>query len=516
MVVAIPAAASVKSRAERVAKVSAPGWADGVRETLRSRRPQLMVDNAWVDARSGRTADTFDPSTGEVVGQYALADAADVDDAVQTAHRAQPAWAALTVLERSQYLFRLRELVEENAELLATTDAINAGLPVERMFNDIDNLLRVLHLLPGLASSLRGAVLEGVPGLHYVRYVPYGVVARIVAFNHPILFAVKGCLAPLMAGNAVVLKPADQTPASAQLLGDIVREVFPPGVFNVITGDGATGEALVTHPLIRRIAFTGSVRTGMAIQSAAARDRVRHVSLELGGKNAMIVFPDANVTTAAQSAVLAMNLRANSGQSCGSTARILVHRDIHDEFAAALAEALSKLTLGPAYDSSIDMGPLISPEAADRVRGYIASGVSDGAQLVSGGLEDPRVPAQGNFVAPTLFSHVPEDSRIANEEIFGPVIALRHWDDYDDMIRLVNSVDYGLTASIWTNDLDAAHATADRVEAGYVWINESTTHYFGTPFGGFKDSGIGREESIEEIESYYEMKSVHVKLGQQG
>ena len=500
------------SHEERLAEISSPGWIDGVFASLRAREPRLLINNDWVAPHSGRTGETSDPSTGEVFATYALADETDVDSAVHAAHKAQSGWARLTMDQRALCVARLAELISERFNEIAAVDAIDAGLPVARMLNDLDGILRVCRAWPGLASSVRGQVLEGIPGLHYTRLAPYGVVARIVAFNHPILFAVKGSLAALLAGNTIVLKPADQTPMSALLLGDLVREAFPPGVFNVVTGHGDAGAALVTHPLVRRIAFTGSGATGRMIQESAARDQVSNVSLELGGKNPMIVFPDVSVADAARNAVFGMNLRANQGQSCGSTSRVYVHREIHDEFVKELATALSELRLGPAYDVGVDMGPMISSAAADRSRSYIQAGIDAGATLVTGGLDDPRVPIEGHFVAPTLFADVPADSKIANEEIFGPVISLMAWDDYESVIEAANDVSLGLTASVWTNDITKALQTADRLETGYVWINESTTHYFGTPFGGWKDSGVGREESVEEIYSFLQLKSVHVKL----
>ena len=225
---------------------------------------------------------------------------------------------------------------------------------------------------------------------------PFGVVARIVAYNHPILFAVKGSLAALLAGNCIVLKPAEQAPFSALVLGDLIREVFPPSVFNIVTGDAKAGEALVTHPDIRRIAFTGSVRTGRIIQEAAARDRVRTVSLELGGKNAMIVFPDVSIPTVARNVIFGMNLRANGGQSCGSTSRVFVHKDIHDEFVTELKRTMEELKLGPAYHRDIDMGPVISDAAAQKICSYIQSAINQGAKLATGGLDDERLPADGN------------------------------------------------------------------------------------------------------------------------
>ncbi|TXL61331.1 aldehyde dehydrogenase family protein [Aeromicrobium terrae] len=485
--------------------------AAAVMRSLADREPALLVGDDWSPARSGEVRETVDPSTGSPFARYAVAGPADVDAVVAAAREAQPAWAALPVQARATCLERLADVIEEHAEEIALVDAIDAGLPVERMLGDVAGAVRALRGWRGVAETLRGEVLPDPDVLHYTRYRPFGVVAKIVAYNHPFLFAVKGSLAALVAGNTVVVKAADQTPMSALLLADLVRGVFPPGVFSVLTGDGRTGDALVTHSNVRRIGFTGSAATGRLIQRRAAEDAVRSVSLELGGKNAMIVFPDVDVPRVAHEVVKAMNLRANAGQSCGSTSRLFLHDEVHDVFVDALRQELEALTLGAAYDRAADMGPVISAQHAERVRGFIDE-ASTSAKLVTGGLDDRRVPDRGFFVAPTVFTDVDDQAPLATDEVFGPVIAGFRWNDRDDMLRRVNAVDHGLTASIWTRDVSEAIRTADAVESGYVWVNDSTTHYWGTPFGGWKDSGLGREESREELLGYLQLKSVHVRV----
>lgn len=481
------------------------------------RDPALFIGGEWVAPHSDRTAESIDPSSGRVLSRVAVADATDVDRAVRAAAGAQKAWAALSVAERGACFRRLAELITEHEELICLLDTLDAGLPVGRMAGDVRGALRALEGWPGLASSLRGEVMPDPDVLHYTRYTPYGVVAKIVAYNHPFLFAVKGSLAALIAGNAVVLKPADQTPLSALFLGDLVRRAFPAGVFSVVTGDAGTGAALTSHPLVRRIAFTGSARTGAAIQrGAAADDTIRTLSLELGGKNAMIVLPDVDVARVAREVVKAMNLRANQGQSCGSTSRLFVHESVFDPFCRELSRVFEGLTLGGASDREADMGPLISVEHAERVRAVIDDAVRAGAMVLTGGTDDPRLPTEGFFIAPTVLVDVDPDSTAGREEIFGPVVSLFRWSDLDQMVDQVNSVDYGLTASIWTSDVTNAHVLADRVEAGYVWVNDSTTHYWGTPFGGWKNSGIGREESLSELMGYLQVKSVHVAMRGEG
>lgn len=480
-------------------------------ERIRRSAGALLIDGDWQQPGSGRLAPTYDPSTGAQIGEAAVADAADVDRAIRGAARAQVPWARLELGARIDALGGFFERVREEMDLLVAVDSVNAGLPLTGMSIDSGAIREAFDQWPGMARSLRGEVLTGRSGLHYTDFAPYGVVVRIVAYNHPLLFAVAGTIPALLAGNAVVLKAAEQAPFSALVLGDLIRETLPPGLFSIVTGDADTGNALVTHPLVRRIAFTGSVSTGRRIQAAAAQDAVRNVSLELGGKNAMIVLPDADPEVAAGEVVRAMNLRANGGQSCGSTSRLFVHQTLIDDFVAHVVPRLDGLRLGPAYEQSTEMGPMISPQARSRIQGYVDDAASRGAKVLAGGPQDSRLPAAGNFVAPTLLGHVAPDSPVAREEVFGPVIALFSFSAEKDMLQIVNDVSYGLTASIWTRDLDRAHSLAAGVEAGYVWVNDSAAHYFGMPFGGWKDSGVGQEESVEQYRSFLRVKSVHIK-----
>jgi acyl-CoA reductase-like NAD-dependent aldehyde dehydrogenase len=356
-------------------------------------------------------------------------------------------------------------------------------------------------------------VIDASSGLHYTANRPYGVAGRILAFNHPMMFAVTRPLPALITGNTVVMKPAPQTPLSSLALGELFAEAFPPGVMNIVTGGAATGDAIVRHPTVKRIAFTGSVGTGLAIQrSAAESGHVKHVSLELGGKNAMVVFPDVDLDAAVEGAVFGMNLNVCQGQSCGSNSRILVHEAIHDEFVEALAARFDSFNVTTAYTEEADMGPLVSAAHLNRVSGYVDSGREQGARLVTGGDRPSGVPDGGFFLRPTVFDGVRPEMAIATEEIFGPVVSVMRWNRYDEMIETANGVDFGLAASVWTNDLSLAHQTADLLDAGYVWVNDSTVHYVGTPFGGAKNSGLGREESEEELLSYLEQKVVHTKL----
>jgi acyl-CoA reductase-like NAD-dependent aldehyde dehydrogenase len=486
-------------------------------EFLAGQSFRMLIGDEFVgvDDHDGGALETRDPSTGELLTSVPEGDAADVDRAVEAARRAAPGWYELGLAGRAECFARFGELLTEHREQLAVLDALDAGNPLRAMRIDVDICHDYLRAYPPLAASLNGRVVNASKsGLHYTGSTPYGVVGRILAFNHPMMFAVSRPLPALITGNTVVMKPAPQTPLSCLALGELFAQAFPPGVMNIVTGGAAAGDALVRHPLVKRIAFTGSVRTGLAIQrSAAESGHVKNVSLELGGKNAMIVFPDVDVATAVEAAVFGMNLSVCQGQSCGSNSRIFVHERLHDDFVEALAARLDEFRVTLAYSEDADMGPLVSAAQLERVAGYVDSGQAEGARLVTGGGHPQEAPGGGYFIRPTLFDGVEQTMALAKEEIFGPVISVLRWSDYEQVVAEANAVEFGLTASIWTNDLTLAHKTAELLEAGYVWINDSTIHYVGTPFGGVKNSGVGREESEEELLSYLEQKVVHTKLG---
>lgn len=473
---------------------------------------RMLIGDDLVGSSDGGTRPAVDPSTGREISTVPEATREDVQRAVAAADRAHPEWAALGVYGRDRYFQQLADAVSDRAEELAVLDAVNAGNPVQAMRDDVEISVQQLRAWPGLASGLTGKTIPSSQGnLHYTLRQPYGVVARIVPFNHPAMFAITRILPALIAGNTVVLKPAHQTPLSALVFGEIVRQVCPPGVVNIIAGGSEAGQALVTHPTIKRIAFTGSVSTGRAIQRTAAQAGIKHVSLELGGKNPMIVFPDTDLEDVVDGAVFGMNFGVCQGQSCGSNSRVYVHESLYEPFLERLAARLEKMIVGPAYDSRTEMGPLVTRDHYERVWGFVEAGRTAGARLITGGSRPAGLDA-GYFLAPTVFADVSADMSIGREEIFGPVISVFPWTDYDDVIAAANDTEYGLTASVWTNDIHLAHRTAERLQAGYVWINDSTTHYWGTPFGGWKASGTGREECVEELESYLELKAVHTIL----
>lgn len=479
---------------------------------LRDRYPLVIGGDELVASTAG-TMSAVAPGTGEVVAEVPRADADIVDRAVVAARAAQPGWAALSVAERGRHLRRFAQALRDDAERLARVDAMDSGNPLPNMRNDLAYGADALDYFAGIARELHGKTLPAsADGLHMTLREPYGVVARILPFNHPLMFTAYHIAAPLVAGNTVVVKAPDQTPVSPLEVAYIAAEVLPEGVLTVLTGDGATtGEALVAHPDVRRIGFTGRRETGLRVMEAAAQSGVlKNVTVELGGKNPLLVFPDADPEYVANQAVMGMNFESSQGQSCGSTSRLFVHEDLHDEVVDALVARLGQITVGDPLDSDTTMGPLVSAAQLERVAGYVESGRDEGASLIVGGMRPESVPDGGFYLSPTLFDGVTPAHRIAREEIFGPVLSTLRWQDREELIRLANATPLGLTANIITKRVDWAMKAAREVEAGCVWINGRGQHFLETPFGGYKDSGLGSEGSMESLQSYTRVKALHV------
>jgi betaine-aldehyde dehydrogenase len=478
--------------------------------------PLNLIGGELRAARSGETIPVTDPATGATIGAVPRCRAEDVEDAVAAAEAALPAWRAADPLERAAAVNKIADLVEENAEELAMLDVIDNGSPIREMRNDSRIAARLLRYMAGLALEIRG---ETIPGdaerLNYTLRQPYGVVGRIIPFNHPLMFAASRLASPLVAGNTLVMKPSEHTSLSALRLAELVAEAVPPGVLNMLSGFGAeAGDALVVHPRVRRIAFIGSVAVGRAIQARAASEVVKTVTLELGGKNPIVVFEDADLDAAVEGALRGMNFTWQ-GQSCGSTSRLLVHDSLHEELVGRLAERMEAMRSGPPTDEATETGAIVNRGQYEKVLGYLELGREEGGRVVAGGGPvEVEGHGEGLFLRPTLFDDVAPDSRLANEEIFGPVLAAMPFSDYERSVEIANRVSYGLTASVFTRDLGVAHRFARDVEAGYVWVNDASKHFPGTPYGGYKDSGIGREESLEEMLSYTQVKNVNVRLPQ--
>lgn len=472
---------------------------------------RVVIDGEALSAES--FYDVEDPSTGQRLASAPDCSPEDVDRAVRAASVAQLEWARLAPRVRAAKLRELVALLRSHRDELALLDAVDGGFPLGMMRVDVDAGLELMEIFADLALSLGGRTIPVSENLHYTVQQPYGVVARIGAFNHPFFFAAGKVAAPLIAGNAVILKAPDQTPLSSLRLAEIASEVLPPNLLVTVSGRGAvTGRALVRHPLVHRIGFIGSPETGQAIQRDAADVGVKNVSLELGGKNAQIVFPDADLEAAASAAVQGMNFTWTAGQSCGSTSRLLLHESIADQVTSEVGRKVESIRVGHPLDESTQMGPLISEAQYSKTLRAIESGKTNGARVVAGGGRPDTVDGQGWYVAPTVLADVDPSSPVGQEEIFGPVLSIMTFSNEDDAVRIANGVEYGLTCSIWTNDIKTAHRVAGAVDAGYVLINSPSRHYWGLPFGGVKSSGVGREESVEELISYTQTKTTTVAL----
>ena len=387
---------------------------------------------------------------------------------------------------------------------------MDSGNAVKGMEGDMHWTADSLDYFAGLLTEVKGTTSsQGPRHMNLTLRQPYGVVAKLNPFNHPFRFCVEKAAAPLAAGNTVVIKSSEQAPLSSFDVATLAEGLFPPGVVNVVAGDGATGAALVTHPMVSRIGFVGSVETGRLVAKGAA-DLLKRVTLELGGKNPIIIFPDADPLKAAGAAIKGMNMN-RQGQSCSSTSRVFVHESLHRAVVDEIVRQAEALPVGFPWIETNELGPIVSERQYTRILGFIEAGRKEGARLLTGG-EKPKDPqlANGFFLRPTVFDGVRQDMRIAREEIFGPVMSVLPWTDSADMLAKVNSVQYGLTAAIVTNRLDLAMETAEQVEAGYVWIN-SNGRYIGEPYGGWKQSGLGVEECFEELLSYTRVKNVNMR-----
>jgi betaine-aldehyde dehydrogenase len=485
---------------------------------LVSREWRLLIDGELTPAQNGRVMDVIAPGTGETVAQVPRASTTDVDRAVAAAKHAFVEWRRRSAADRARLVFALADAIEADGEELAWLDTIDNGSPIRVMRSDYGIAVEQLRYFAGLALEIKGDTIptSDHDSIDLSVRDPFGVVARIVPFNHPLMFAASKLGAPLVAGNTIVLKPSQHTSLSALRLGEICREVLPAGTVNVLSGHGSElGGHLVAHPDVTRIAFTGSVEVGRRIQQQAAASRVKVVTLELGGKNPIIVFDDANREDALAGVLRGMNFNWQ-GQSCGSTSRLYVQRTMFEEFAQELADAMSAMRIGDPRDEATDVGAIVSRAQYESISEYIQQGVDDPrARLLAGGPPEPGANGDGGFyIRPTLFA-VEDDSNfeLAREEIFGPVLVATPFDDEQSVVRRANALPLGLTASVWTTNLGRAMRTVRDLETGYVWVNWSSSHIPGTSFGGVKDSGVGREESLEELQSYTQVKNVYIRFG---
>jgi phenylacetaldehyde dehydrogenase len=486
-------------------------------------RPQrMLIGGEWVESLTGETLESVDPATGRRLTTIARGDGADVDRAVRAARAAfdSPAWRDISPLDRGRLLNNLAELIEEHADELALIEAHDNGKPVSvARAVDVGSSAKLFRYFAGWPSKFEGSTVPvsprgGLKILNYTLHEPVGVVGAIVPWNFPMSMACWKLAPALATGNTVVLKPAEETSLSTLRLAELIQEAgFPDGVVNVVTGTGAeAGAAIADHPGVDKIAFTGSTEVGRLV-ARAATGNLKKVSLELGGKSPHIVLPDADPAQVAEAAADAIFF--NQGQTCTAGSRLYVHKRIYDEVMAALVERAGRIVVGPGTDPGTEMGPLVSAKQLARVGEYIASGRQEGGKLATGGGrpdglgEDYR---DGFFLQPTIFVETDHSMRVVREEIFGPVLVAMEWDDIDDLVAKANNTPYGLSAGVWTQDLKMAHRIAAAIRAGTVWVNCYNLTDPGSPFGGYKQSGWGREMGREVLEHYTETKSVWVNL----
>lgn len=473
---------------------------------------KLLINNEWVDSRSGKTFPTLNPATGEEIAQIAEADAADIDLAVTAARQAleRGAWRTTSASERGRLLNRLADLLEQHAEELAYLESLDNGMPLSTAQN-IALPLTIAHLryFAGWADKNHGKTIP-INGNYfcYTRHEPVGVVGQITPWNFPMLMYGMKLGPALSMGNTVVLKPAEQTPLTALRVGELILEAgFPPGVVNILPGYGPTaGAAIANHMDIDKVAFTGSTEVGHSILEAAGRTNLKRVSLELGGKSPNIVFADADIDQTVEGCHFALFF--NQGQVCCAGSRLFVEEKIYDEFVERSVARAKQRKVGDPLNPATEQGAQIDEIQMNKIMFYIDSGKREGAELLTGG---NRLGGKGNFIEPTVFADVKDDMKIAREEIFGPVMSIMKFRDLDEVVARANNTTYGLAAAVWTRDIGKALAVSNNVKAGTVWVNCFDVFDAAAPFGGYKQSGIGREMGEYALQQYTEVKTVTIK-----
>ena len=481
-------------------------------KTIVSQEHRMLIDGELCDAADAAMLDTINPANGQVIKQCPDASGEDLDRAVRSAQSAQPEWASRTLGDRQRCLGEVAEILRQYSAELGALDSLENGNVYSHMRHDAEGGAFMVDYFCGIANELKGESTQVDNSLHYTRLEPYGVVAKLLPFNHPIQSLGSGIAAPLLTGNTVILKPSPHTALSALRFGELVKDVVPRGVINVVSGSNSrAAQGLMEHPGIPRMSVTGSTEVGkMALRLGA--ESLKTTTLELGGKTPMIIFEDADLELSLATALRGMNFKWQ-GHSCTSTSRVLVHESLHDEFIEELAKRFRAVNVAMPFDPASEMGPISHRAQFRKVMEYIESGLAEGATLVCGGspiLDGDMV--QGLFISPAIFSDATPEMRIAREEIYGPVITVLKWKVDEEALVIANSVPYGLAAVIMGSDLSRVHRMASRLECGYVEVNGPVSFSLGSPFGGVKSSGTGREGSMQELLSYTQLKSINVRL----
>ena len=470
-----------------------------------------FIGGKWVDGSSSKAISVENPATTEILAHVPAGNAKDIDRAVQAAWKGFSAWRKTSPAERGRILMEIGRRLEKRAEDFAVMISLENGKVInESLTSEVPLSYDHFYYFGGICRALQGESIplgDGV--IDFTLREPWGVVGQIVPWNYPMLMPAWKLAPALAAGNCVVMKPAEQAPLTMLEFAKETEDLLPSGVLNVVTGDGPNaGAALVKHPGVRKLAFTGGVDTGKRIVKDSS-ENLTPVSLELGGKSPLIIFPDVDLAKAVESA--RFGIFFNQGQECTAASRLFVHEKIHDNFIADLAKQTKALRVGDPLDKKSEMGPLITSEALHRVMNYIESGKKQGATLVCGGRRPGKL-RQGHFVEPTVFTHVKHKMKISQEEIFGPVLSVIPWKNYDQLIEEANGVHYGLGAGLWTKDINRALKTVQRLEAGMVWVNTYGDCPAGMPFGGYKQSGQGREVALQTLYAYTQTKNVYIRV----